>query len=97
MLMYLVKEMAESLLRNVRKFRVGSKKNSIINALVEDGLAIVPDFIASDKCKILCNKIDKLIESNSTNVWSDDLGSDERIYFVNQKEQCKVHNHCYLS
>lgn len=87
LLKYLVKEAAESMLRNYRKFLVGARKNLITKSLTEDGIAIVPNFIAPEDCMRLCKKIDKLIESSSVNVWRDDIGSDERIYFVDQIDQ----------
>lgn len=82
--MYIFKEVVESLLRNYRKILASSRRSSIVDSIIEDGIAIVPDFISQDQCKLLCNKIDELISSGSVNVWRDDLGSDERIYFVNE-------------
>lgn len=84
MLIYLVKEVVESLLRKFRKLRVRSKRSSIVDSISEDGITVLPNFIPQEQCKLLCDKIDELIESNSINVWRDNLGSDERIYFANE-------------
>lgn len=84
MFSYLIKEMAETLVRSYRRFTVGATSDDKIKTLKKDGLVVVPNFLTKEHCAELCNKIDMLISSDSVNVWSDDVGSDKRIYFVNQ-------------
>jgi len=77
------KEVLESLLRNIRILFYGNTKNNYLHVIKEDGFTFETDFYSKEKCKILRDKIDALIEQKCSNVWVDESDSDHRLYFVN--------------
>jgi hypothetical protein len=84
--MSLIKECAESLLRTFRILKIKNKGNEsyILSKLKNDGIFVEPNFISSEQCESYKAKIDKMISERKVNVWSDDKGADNRIYFVNE-------------
>jgi len=85
MLLVLIKELAESILRTLRVglTKLGSDNTSIVNSIKVDGLYVTQNFLNKTECKKYIEKIDYLIASSSSNVWHDDTESDHRIYFIN--------------
>lgn len=80
----LVKEFAESILRNLK--RVGASKDYEVevNDLANQGFHVVPDFLDLGVCQDLRKKIDHIIESGGANVWRDPEGADSRVYFIDE-------------
>ena len=73
-----------------RKFKIRFAEKAheeIVCELQGEGLSIVENFLTEDKCSLLRDKIDLLIEGKDINVWSDSLGADKRIYFVNELDE----------
>ncbi|MEM5547769.1 phytanoyl-CoA dioxygenase family protein [Pseudoalteromonas fuliginea] len=87
MLVILIKEMAESFIRNTRLLFSGAKQNQINSSLKENGLVRVHDFYSKDECEKLRTKIDYYIADETTNKWIDESGSDHRIYFINEIDE----------
>ncbi|MFT6734267.1 MAG: hypothetical protein ACJAS9_002462 [Polaribacter sp.] len=89
MLVSVIKEILESLLRNLRRIPVRSKKyvRDIISALNLDGISIEENFYTQDQCADYRQRIDAMIASGSSNVWCDEQGSDQRIYFINEVDE----------
>lgn len=82
----LLKEAAESLLRNIRKMYVDSdvkiRCHQEVSMLNECGFYVAKDWLSKESCNDLIKEIDNHIESDQLNVWSDDLGADHRVYFI---------------
>lgn len=89
MLISMLKEVAESLLRQKRLLKSTSKKyiRNIITDLKSDGISIEEDFYTQDQCAEYRQRIDTMIASGSSNVWCDEQGSDQRIYFINEVDE----------
>jgi len=80
----ILKEIIESLIRNSKLIFIDNKNSHLIDELREDGITLVGNILNSDECKNLRNKIDGYINNNDTNVWRDEIGADNRIYFINE-------------
>lgn len=81
----LVKEIIESIVRNLRKTvylvtSSGSYQKELTD-LKSQGIHVVEDFLSEDTCEKLRNIIDEAIEAGTANVWKDGLG-DNRIFFI---------------
>lgn len=48
-----------------------------------DGIALIPDFLDSSTCQTLITEIDDIISSRPTDVWTDNLEADHRIWGMN--------------
>lgn len=83
-ILVLVKELLESAFRNIRLLIVKEKDSPINKALNTDGITIEKNFFNSEQCKHLRNKIDTYISKGESNVWQDELGADNRVYFINE-------------
>lgn len=85
----ILKEFGEFFLRSMRvaassgKFNLGSE----IAALKKEGVFIKPDFLSKQQCEEFRAAIDSYIESGKKNVWVDDEGADQRIYFINDLDE----------
>ncbi|GAA72651.1 phytanoyl-CoA dioxygenase family protein [Pseudoalteromonas sp. BSi20439] len=84
LLIVLLKELLESALRNIRLVRVQGKDTSINKTLNRDGIVVESNFFNSEQCKYFRDKIDSYIYKGESNVWQDDLGADNRVYFINE-------------
>lgn len=80
----LVKEVLESLYRNLRVFMNKNTGSNYLHYIKKDGFTFEPAFYSKEKCKLLREKIDSLIKQKNSNVWIDDSGADHRVYFVNE-------------
>jgi hypothetical protein len=84
----LVKEVAEWLLRNLKKIRfLSSKYGSELDSLSRQGYHIVPNYLTPETCQKFRHKIDNIIESGGANVWRDSEGADSRVYFIDELDQ----------
>lgn len=83
----LVKEVAESLLRSLKKIGSLSEYRDELEGLKKQGYHIVPNYLSSETCQELRNKIDSIIESGGANVWRDPEGADSRVYFIDELDQ----------
>lgn len=86
MLVSVLKEIAEAILRNIRLLKIPSKKyiKDIVSNLKSDGISVEEGFYSPDQCAEYRRRIDEIISSGSSNVWCDDQGADRRVYFVNE-------------
>lgn len=82
-----LKEIVESGLRSARRFAAQSSNTEVNSALRNDGLIAIPSFYSSEHCKKLRDKIDSYIESSNSNVWKDECGADNRVYFINEIDE----------
>ena len=84
----IVKECLESIMRWTNKLisfkLLKNDEIKIIKDLKKYGLHIEKGFLPKHRCDELISIIDKLILSESANVWRDETDSDKRIYFVNE-------------
>ena len=84
----LFKEFAESAIRLARKLSVSrcikGRHEQEYYGLCEDGYFILPEFLSRDVCKEMISDIDMYIdkETDRINIWSDEVGADRRVYFV---------------
>lgn len=83
-LIVMFKELLETLVRRWRLIRIGNKNDDTNKQLKESGIAVQPGFYSDEECKKLREKIDGYINSENINVWKDELGADNRIYFINE-------------
>lgn len=81
------KEIAESIVRNLRKLIAFSKNTDLNSSLAKDGLVAIDDFFSEEKCQRLRDKIDFYIDSNDVNLWRDECGADNRVYFINEIDE----------
>ena len=85
MLKTIFKETLESLYRNFNLLLTrANSDDEHIKETAEQGISVIPNFLTEDECNKYIKVIDDLIQNDKTNVWCDELGSDQRIYFVNQ-------------
>ncbi len=89
MIVSIIKEIAESLIRNFHLLSSKNKKcvKEITSGLKSDGISIEKNFYTKDQCSKLISRIDDMISSKSAKVWVDDEASDHRIYFVNEIDE----------
>lgn len=84
--MTLGKELAESFIRWGKRLLVSKAvKKECHNecaGLNSFGFHVVERFLSKEQCAELIQKIDSYIESGSNNVWTDGVGADNRIYFI---------------
>lgn len=80
----IVKECLETILRRVRLLKVKAQVSSVNNELANDGIVVQSGFYTPDECRKLRGKIDEYIINQNCNVWSDEVGADKRIYFINE-------------
>ena len=52
--------------------------------LKESGYKVLNSYLSKDKCQYFISLIDKHIEKNDCNIWSDNKGADKRVYFIEQ-------------
>ncbi|WP_435274809.1 phytanoyl-CoA dioxygenase family protein [Psychrobium sp. nBUS_13] len=86
----LIKELGESLLRNIRLLGASKPSPQYINnieALRRDGISVIPKFLSRKTCEEMIGKIDSYVESDAVNVWRDDEGADNRIFFINELDE----------
>ena len=88
-LISVLKEIAESILRNKRKLATRSKEyiQDIVFDLESEGISIEESFYSPSQCAKFRARIDEQIASASSNVWCDEQGSDHRIYFINEVDE----------
>lgn len=89
LLVVMVKELLESMVRTYRKALCNNTKLSDANIqdlklLKEHGFVTKDNFYSKEQCENLRNKIDKYIDDSEVKVWIDDAGSDHRVYFINE-------------
>lgn len=81
------KELAESLIRSAKKIVVSEKvkENCKLEStnLQKNGFFVVENFLSENQCEEYVRLIDEFIDSGSNNIWSDEVGADNRIYFIN--------------
>lgn len=80
----LIKEVCESIVRRWRLLKVSSENSYVNESLKKDGITVKNNYLSSEECKHLRDKIDYYISSESSNVWCDEIGADNRIYFINE-------------
>lgn len=82
----LTKEIGEAILRNFRILKgknIRDDLNPVVTGLKSEGIFVKTDFYTPSECAKLRKKIDQLIDNTNVNVWSDDEGADQRVYFAN--------------
>lgn len=81
-----LKEVAETVLRNTSKLKTKSTLSTRYaketSGLSEKGYFIVNKWLDKEACDSLSKEIDRYIDSGHSNVWSDSLGADNRLYFI---------------
>ena len=81
-----LKEILESIVRNLRKYCVptllNEKYRDAVNTLAEDGIYCDGTYFSPEDCENMRIKIDSHIESGDVNIWRDPQGADERIYYA---------------
>lgn len=55
-------------------------ENALVNNLKEDGYAVIPNFYSAEKCDLIRETIDHIIDSYPEILWIDDEKSDYRIF-----------------
>lgn len=84
----LFKEIAESTIRWIRKLSVSSRirkrHRSEYLGLREYGYFISPGFLSRELCNEMISDIDKCLDNENShiNIWSDEVGADQRVYFI---------------
>lgn len=76
-----VKEFAELVLRNIRKYLTKWQSEYDLSLVGEQGYAVIENYLSTEECQKLRDEIDRLIASKNVNVWRDEQDSDNRIYF----------------
>lgn len=84
LIVVLLKELLESILRYIRLLCVKNKESLLIQTIKKDGFAVNKNFYSPEQCEMLRNKIDNYISEGKCNVWQDELGADNRVYFINE-------------
>lgn len=77
-----IKEAAETFIRKCKTFFFKKKNQGVLSALNKDGLCVKTNALTADECDFMIHEIDRLLESESVNVWQDEQGADQRIYFA---------------
>jgi hypothetical protein len=87
-MMALMKELAESIYRTGLKFKANvifSKKHTKkLDELKRNGISIVPNYLSKETVSKYKKLIDGYLDSDNVNVWRDEQGADERLYFINE-------------
>ena len=84
----LLKEFAESTIRWVRKLsvfsRIKRRHEQEYHGLREYGYFVSPEFLSRDICNEMISDIDTYLdkEKGRINIWSDEVGADQRVYFI---------------
>lgn len=88
LIIVLLKESVESLLRNFRLLfvRNNSSVSEEVKVLKKDGIFIKPGYLNKNTCNKYIEMIDELIEGE-TNTWLDNTESDHRLYFLNDLDK----------
>jgi len=84
LLIVILKEIAETLIRNWRLLFVKSKFTEVVSTIRNKGVAIKPNFLSEETCEKYIDIIDKAIADEKVNTWVDDAGADHRVYFINE-------------
>jgi hypothetical protein len=88
LIVVLIKELIESAYRTILKLnsRVFFNKKHVkkLDELARDGISIIPNYLSKDTVSKYKNLIDEYLNSESVNIWKDDQGADERLYFINE-------------
>lgn len=86
-----IKEILESVFRWCRLLSSGVlfniKHPEIVSDLKDDGIFIMPNFLSEEKINKYKTLIDMYINSGTVNIWRDDQGADERLYFIDEIDQ----------
>jgi len=86
MITAIIKEILTFLILKIRRIiykNIKKRLSAEVDNLDNSGIHITPDYLTQKDCKQLRDKIDDFINEKSVNVWQDDLGADNRIYFIN--------------
>lgn len=80
------KELAESVIRWWKRLFVDKGVKFLLQKecaeLGDVGVHVVGEFLSKKQCEELIKEIDGYIESGSNNIWSDNVGADNRVYFI---------------
>ncbi len=88
-LISILKEIAELMLRKFRIIKAGNKPEVHVEsqALKKEGLYVRPDFLSKEECEGFREAIDFHIDGGGGNVWVDEAGADQRVYFINDIDE----------
>lgn len=62
------------------KIVLDERLRDAFETIKKNGVAVVEDYYSAEKCALLCNEIDRLIEKYKEKIWTDKQQSDHRIF-----------------
>ena len=87
----IIRESLETIYRTILKVKSGvifkKKHNKYLNDLKNEGISIVPNYLSEEKIEKYKGLIDKYLDDEKSNVWVDEKGADERLYFIDEIDE----------
>jgi hypothetical protein len=98
MVMVCFKEMIEFIIRKFKRIFLYGRQSEIVRFVDSVGYMKVNNFVSLSTCNKLVEAIERYLEKG-VDIWSDDTGSDQRIFYANNKvaELSKIFDDKYIN
>jgi hypothetical protein len=88
LIVVVLKELVETVYRTILKLKsnvlFNKKHPKYLSDLKNDGISIIHNYLPEAKVAKYRGLIDKYLSDDTANVWRDEQGADERLYFINE-------------